>query len=274
MTLRTGPDGARYLIAAQGHPVARPFHLRWLLPAVCGTNPRRWWACWWASWPVLAAGMFSLSAHLGWRRALFAMAIVVTLPGVIGPKVTRPVGVDLPAMALGVAAAGAAVHGWWWAALALVLWAGMVKESAPLFAALWAWHPLLLVGLAAPALVAVVRRAGMDELTARPDLREIHDHPVRTAWSYRRDRNWLVDPALWLHPFGVTLAGLVNMSTQTAVTVAVAAAQCVVATDTTRLLASGAGPALAVGAATWLPVEVLPLLVAVHVFWPWPRVVA
>lgn len=274
MKVQLGPDAHRYLIAAQGRPVARPFHLRWLLPAVCGTDLRRWAAAWVASWPVLGGGMLWLAWDLGWQRAVFAAAVTVTLPGVIGPKVTRPVGVDLPAMALGVMAAAAAVHGWWWLAITLVVWAGMVKETAPIFAALWAWHPLLLIGLAAPALVSLVRRPGMDELTGSPELREIHDHPIRTAWTYRRDRGWLLAPALWLHPFGVTLAGFVAMSAQAAVTVAVAATQCAVATDTTRLLATGAGPVLAIGAATWLPTEVLPLAVVLHVFWPVQRIVA
>jgi hypothetical protein len=122
--------------------------------------------------------------------------------------------------------------------------------------------------------VTLVRKPEIDEITAKPDLREIHEHPVRTAFTYRRDRGWLVNPQLWIHPLGVTLLGLVNMTTQTAATVAVAVAQCAVATDTTRLLAAGAAPVLALTAATWLPVAWMPLLVAVHIFWPAPRIVA
>ena len=50
-----GPDATRYLIAGRGEPVALPFNLRWMLPAICGDDIRIWRIVWLASWPVLAA---------------------------------------------------------------------------------------------------------------------------------------------------------------------------------------------------------------------------
>lgn len=271
--MKLGPDASRYWLAGQGRPVARPFHLRWLLPAMCRNDARRWSIVWAASWPVLAAGMVWFASDLGWRRALFASVLVVALPGVRS-KVTTPVGVDLPAMALSTVAAAAAVHGWWWLAVPLVLVAAAVKESSPIFAALWAWSWVPLVGLAAVVVAALVRRPELDPVTSAPNLREIHDHPIRTAWTHRRDHGLLASAAVWLHPLGACLIGLYGATGRTLTAVAVAFGQCAVATDTTRLVATGAGPALAVAAAAVLPVEALVLVAAVHVWWPFDRIVA
>jgi len=262
VTLRLGPDSARYWLAAQGKQVARPFHLRWLLPAACGINPARWWVVWALSWPILGVGVFFL-ADLGWERSLFAAVLVLALPGVWGPSVVRPVGVDLPAMALGACAAAAAVHGVWWAAIPLVCLAACIKESAPVWAALWAWHPALLVGLILVAFTAAVVKPGMDEITSRPDLAEIHAHPFRTAL---RARQWR-DAWVMVAPWGVCLAALYAPSWPLVAVLAVAHLQLLVATDTVRLVHTAAGPVAAIAAATVLPVAWLPLFAVAHVFW-------
>lgn len=263
--MRLGPDSARYWIAAQGRPVARPFHLRWLLPALCRTSPARWWWVWALSWPTLGVGTFWLASGLGWQRAVFAAVLVLGLPGVWGPAVVRPVGVDLPAMALASVGAAAAVHGVWWAALVAVCLAATVKESAPVWAALWAWSWLPLAALIVVAFTALVVRPELDEVTARPDLRKIHDHPIRTALDARRGR-WR-DAWLFVAPWGICLAALYRPSWPVLAVLVVAHLQLLVATDTVRLLHTAAGPAVAVAAATVLPLPWLPLLAVAHVFW-------
>lgn len=270
-----GPDAARYWLAGAGCDVAKPFHLRWLIPSVCKNSIRRWWFVWAMSWPVLAGAMTWLAWDLGWERAVFAAALTVGLPGVWGPKVVRPVGVDLPAMALGALAAALLVHGHIWPAIAVVMVAAQVKESSPVWAALWAWHPILLVGLVFVAFNAVVIRPGMDEVTAKPNLREIHDHPLRTGLTYRNVlsspnwpwwRNWWVLAAPW----GVCLAALYRPTWQTVTVLAVAHLQLLVATDTARLLHTAAGPAVAIAAATVVPVPWLLVAAVVHVLWMRP----
>lgn len=81
MTLRLGPDAARYWLAGDGHRVAAPFHLRWALPAVCRQSERRWWIVWGASWPLLASGAVFWAFGLGadWRVALAAAALLLSL---------------------------------------------------------------------------------------------------------------------------------------------------------------------------------------------------
>lgn len=260
-----GPDASRYWLAAQGESVARPFHLRWLLPLACGTDPRRWWLVWGLSWPSVAGGVAVLTSHRGATglQCIAAAVFAVALSGMWGPKVVRPVGVDLPALALGVWSAVAATAGLWWLAVPLALVAASVKESAPVWAALLAWHPLLLLGLAAVAVRALIARPVLDEVTARPDLRRIHEQPVRTALVARSWR----DAWLMVAPWGMTLAALYRPSWQVLAVLAVAHLQLLVATDTVRLLHTAAGPTMAIAAALTIPPQWLPLALVAHVFW-------
>lgn len=265
-----GPDAQRYMIAGDGRPVARPFHLRWMLPAVCKTDPRRWWAVWAVSWPLLFASVAWLGSSMGWPRALAAAVFTVALPGVWGPQVVRPVGVDLPAMALGAMAAALTVNGHAVWGVVVVCLVAHVKETAPVFAALWAWHPVLLVGLVMVAFNAAVIRPGMDPVTER--FREIHDRPIRAAWEYRKALNspnlpWWRNGWVLVAPWGVCLAGLYRPSWAVVTALAAAYAQLVVATDTNRLLHTAAGPALALAAAGNIPTPWLLVACVAHVFW-------
>lgn len=267
--MRFGPDAARYLYAGQGHRVARPFNLRVLLPWVCRDDVKRWRAVWLASWIVAAGGVFWWASDMGAARAAAAVALCLALPGVLGPPVVRPVGVDLPALAVSVVAVAAVHHGWWPLGVALILVAASIKESSPVFAAVWAWHPILLVGLVVPLVVSLVRRPELDVLTKQPMLREVHDHPVRTA--LREHRHVWRDGWIMVGGWGVCLAALYAPSWPVVVVLVVAYAQLLVATDTVRLIHTAAGPALAVAAAAVIPSEWLLLACVVHVVWWWKQ---
>ena len=264
-----GPDGQRYLLAAvNGGRVARPFNFRWLLPVICGGRDlRRWWFVWLLSWPVAFAGavMWAHANSSSWTTAVACACLLLSLPGCAGPMVSRPVSVDLPSMAVGLLAAAAWSNGWPVPAVLLVMVAACIKESSPVWVALWCWSPVPLVALVVPAVVMLVRRPVMDEVTARPLLRHVHDHPVRSAFEHRHGR--FRDAWLWVAPWGLTLAALVPPTVQTAATLLVAHLQLLVATDTVRLLATTAGPVMALGAATNIPHEWLLLAVVANLVW-------
>ena len=262
-----GPDAARYLLAGQGQRVARPFNMRWLLPLLCRDDPKRWMAVWLCSWPLVAAGAvwWALGTGVDVWQAVAAAAILVALPGILGPAAVRPVGVDLPALAVGLFAAGCFARGWWPAALVLALAAGSIKESYPLWIALWAWNPLALVALVGPVAVYLIRRPAMDEVTAIAQLREIHDHPFRSSLAHHRGR-WR-DAWLMVAPWGVGLAALVAPSPQLVATVGLAYAQLVGVTDTVRVYQFAAGPVVALAAAQVVPPQWLLLAVVLHVVW-------
>lgn len=262
-----GPDAARYWLAGGGEAVARPFNLRWALPRLCGQSLRRWWALWALSWPAAAGGMFVLAHSWGLSvdRAALAVALCLGLAGVWGPAVVRPVGVDLPALAVGVWAAAAFHSGWWPLGVVLVLASATVKESSPVFVAIWAWHPAALIGLAAPAVAQLIRRPALDPVTAMHPMREVHDHPVRTALTARSWRSAWVMVAPWM----VCLAALYRPTLSVAVAIAVAYAQLFVATDTVRLIHTAAGPTLAIAAAAVIPDGWLAIAAVVHLVWWW-----
>jgi hypothetical protein len=268
--MRLGPDAARYVLAAAGVPVPRPFNLRWLLPWLLGDEVKAWRVVWLLSWPLLAGSMFGWRVAAGddWRVAAAAAVLLVGLPGILGPHVSIPVQVDLPATALVVTGlffvelghpaqivAGVAV----WAV------AACISEKAPVVAALtfWSFWPLLL--LVVPAIAAVVRKSGPDPLG--PEFQRIADHPVRTALEHHAGR-WR-DGWLMVAPWGVCLAALVDPSVSIVVVLVVAYLQLLVATDTVRLIHHVAGPAMAVAAAQVIPVEWLLLAVVAHVVWFW-----
>lgn len=265
--VRLGPDSSRYVLAGRGVRVAKPFHLRILLPWLCEDVERRWRFVWLVSWPLL----IGLTAWFGWLRglelgaALAAGVLVAGLPGVWGPVVVRPVGVDLPGMVIALGSLVAFESGWWPLGVVLVVFAALTKESMPVWAALWSWSIWPLVGLVAPLVVHLVRGPMLDEVTAHPNLREVHDHPVRTALAAHRGQ-WR-DAWIMVAPWGVTLVGLVDPSWPLIVCLVVVYLQLLVATDTVRLLHTAGGVPLALAAVAVIPAGWLVLAVVAHVVW-------
>lgn len=247
------PDGARY-IAASHRRVARPFHLRWLLPRLCGDSVRRWTIV--SRTAVIAVGLLTaLYAGSPW------MACVAFLPG-IAFNWRHPVLVDATGMALALAAAVVFPY-CWPAALALALVAGCVRETAPVWSAIYAWHPLLLVGLV-PVAVRWLMRQGDDVLDA--ENRWIIDHPVKASLKYHAGQ-W-ANPLVMVTPWGGLLVALAGLTVQLEVALAAAYAQLAVATDSVRLY-QWAAPVLALAAVDTVPPWALPFVAIGVVFNPW-----
>ena len=218
------PDGLRYEAMARGEGAPKPYHYRWLLPRLLGTDRVRWRRVSW--WSVLAMipAMRLLTGK--WSTGLF----VLTADGVTGSARKYPVLVDAPAMLLAILTAAAARRRMWVTSVVLSLVAGATKETAPVFAACYAWNPVPLVGLLAPAVRSFTEPG--------PDVEgEGFSHacltdPLWASWWARRDRAF--DVKLWVAPWGGLLAGLKG-DPKTAVTVAASYAQCVAAVDAERI---------------------------------------
>lgn len=221
--IRVSPDGHRLRALARGEPQPHPFHLRWFLPWLLGANPTGWI---WTSRLAMAACSVLAGVYChAWQAAL----IPITLSG-LNLNLRLPVLVDLPAMTVALAAAVCAQHGWWPAAIALSLAAGMTKETAPVFASLWAWNPILLLGLAAPA-VRLLWKPGIDQ--SEGPMADALTHPWRTSQDAHRGQ-W-ANPLLWLTPWGVLLIGVGHPTWQLALAALAAYGQCLFATDSVRL---------------------------------------
>lgn len=207
---------------ANGVRVPRPFHFRWLLPALCSPESRYWL---WVQWFSLVA----LCALTGvYTETWWACLLPLGLTGLTF-NLKHSMLVDLPSMACALSAAVAWDHKMWWLAVLLACTASMIKESGSVFAALYAWTPVMLIGLL-PVLVRAFWRTGPDPIPDGP----AHDalvHPVRVSWEHHKAL------PLWVYvlPWGVLLAGLANPSPQLWVTLGVAYGQLLVATDAVRL---------------------------------------
>ena len=252
------PDSARYLTVRT--PPA-PFHLRVLIPWLCGHSAIRWYVATWVGSALIALGTALMAP--GWP-GIAAAALVLALPSVRF-SLSHVVLVDMAALGLATTSAGLAVHGWIIPALIVALLAGAAKETAPVFAALFAWNPLLLVGLVVPAIVKLVRTPGTDVLN-EPEHAWILAHPIQAGRKYHH--RMVVDamPVL-LTPWGACILALGAPSLQLGATLVVAYGQLFVATDTVRLY-QWAAPVVAVSATSAVDPRWWPLMVLVTLFNP------
>lgn len=246
------PDGRRYLAMGAGRRVCLPFHLRWLVPFVCRESYARWRV---VSLVSLAAVAVLVAVFVGTPWA----AAVVALPGLDFNR-RHPVLVDAPGLALALLAAVL-----WpvapWAAVAVACVAGMVRESAPVWAAVFAWSVWPLLGLV-PVVLRWSMRQGEDPCGYGAVLRR----PLRSALEAHRGR-WL-DPAVMVAPWGGLLVAAGNLSPRVAVALAVGYGQLLVATDSVRLY-QWAAPVVAVAAFGAVPPAWHPLLALSIVGNPW-----
>lgn len=261
------PDGLTYLRRASGQPVAPPFAWR-LWPALLqwGVSGHRE-----ADGelsvrirPVLAGGL----EVVRWGSVVVSALVLLRLAGPVaallwlGLPIARVQGSwRWTTDSVGHACALACLVAPPWAQVPLGLAAGLTSERAPVFAALFAWSPLPLVGLVIPFGGWLWARRG----PAAEYERAIISRPLGSAIEYARSAG----AARYLLPWGVCLGALPWLGWHGWLVTAVAYGQCLVAVDRARLY-QWAAPAwcvalaLAVGDWPWWPV-----LVAVHWALPW-----
>lgn len=244
-----------------GQRVPRPFAYRWLLPLLCGQSLQRWQFANAAGLVLLGVGTAAL-AGFGWAGVVAAL-IVVTLPMSLF-NARHPVLADSLALGLAVCAAAVAQVSVPLAVLLAVV-AGTVKEPAPVFAAVFAWQPWLLLALIGPLLRIVLCRPGRDvvDYVGRADSLE---HPFRTGWLWHSPKLRDLNPIL-VWPWGGALIGLAAFDLRMGVALLLAYGQMAVATDSVRLY-QWAGPVLAVAAVSVVPSSWWLLLLAACVFNP------
>jgi hypothetical protein len=155
----------------------------------------------------------------------------------------------------------------WWGAVAYALVAGASKETAPLFAALWALSPIPLVGLLAPLAARALRKPGPEIEPLRGQLaHRAVSKPFKTSILVEKG-NWRRFDR-WLGPWNAGLLGFLWPPAWPALVAGYG--QCLFATDRVRLY-QWAAPAVALGAATvvtdW---RLMPLLALVAWWRPFP----
>ncbi|HVJ90555.1 MAG TPA: hypothetical protein VM580_12190 [Labilithrix sp.] len=218
-TVKECNDGRRY---TSGKPQPTPFHRRW---------------CGWPKWLLIAssyAGLVFVSATLGswWQSLLF-----ITLPGVWFCA-TRPTTVDAPAMALAWGSAMLFPKYPYFAVLLSCL-AGFVHERGPVFAALYVWSPLPLIGLVACGWWRTAAPHDGDPYVGLPSFRA-------TVAAHRKMQDWLSWGGYVVSTRGlIPIAALVGVPLSAWAALAVAHASRLVATDNSRIVLWGAPPMIA-----------------------------
>lgn len=263
MKLRLTPDGKRYLAMGRGEAQPVPFHLRWLMPAVCGENEYRWFGINTLAIVVLPLLTAALALQHGATQTQAAVAALL-FAGLPSLRFAwgAPILIDMPALALALGAAVAFPWNYHVAAVLVVL-AAATSEKAPIWAAIFAWEPMMLGALSVPIMRRLLFKPG--EISPRDPL----------AWTFKpllagqrgHAGHWR-DWRLMVAPWGVCLVVLTDPSLWVATAFVAGYALLLVATDSVRLYQQAA-PVVCVAAAMTIPAAwAVPVLLA-HWFNPW-----
>jgi len=261
--MRITPDGRRYLRMAEGHAEPLPFALRRGLPQICRTSGFRWVVANVVSMVYAAAGIGVLASQHGatLEQSILASALFLGLPWVRFCW-KCPVLVDMPALMCAVLAAVA-----WpvspFASVAILIVGAYISERVPIWAAIFAWEPILLLGLIVPLLnYALARRAVVSDDDPHADILR---HPIRTGLGWHRGK-WLSLQVMIL-PWGACLVAATDPSVWRLAALGAGYAQLLLATDTVRLYQQAA-PVVCVVAAMAIPSSAIFVLLILHFFNP------
>jgi hypothetical protein len=251
---------------AQGIDQPMPFKLRRGLPVLCRTSEFRWVTANVVSMVYAAAGIGILASQHGATIAQSGLASVLFL-GLPWVRFCAgaPILVDMPALACAVLAAVL-----WpvspFAALCFAFAGAYISERVPVWAAVFACSPFLLLALAIPLWNHFFWRDA--DVDPNEPLADTLLHPFKTGIEWHKD-TWL-DSTVMLLPWGMCLLAVLNPSWWLLLALVVGYAQLLVATDTVRLYQQAA-PVVCISAAMAVPVElvwILPAIVGLHWFNP------
>lgn len=220
------PDSYRYKAMGAGDKTYPPFNRRILFPFICGDKERNWLLLTKASLvllPLLVALYVYMEVGL-WQAAVFSAVLMAGMP-CMRFWFDVPILTDAPALCLALVSA---ILPWPFNLFVAAL-GGLGRETVPIFAALYAWNPLLLLGLIPVGIWTIVAPVGPDQMKRESWL----DHPFKTAQDYKRGK-WR-SPEYLIYPWGVALIALFYPTWQLASTLVVAYSQLFVATDWARL---------------------------------------
>lgn len=255
---KLAPDSYRYLAAGRGEKTYPPFNRRILLPFLCGSDERLWQLLSYSSLVsvIVLTGVYSHMNGASPEGAFFAMFLMALMP-TMKFWLQTPVLTDQFGLMMALAAA---ILPWPLNLLTCIV-GGFARESVPIFAALYAWNPVLLLGFLPVAIWSIVAPKGPDQMKRESWL----DHPLQTSYAFKKGK--YRDIKLWITPWGAALAGLFFPSVQLVMTMFVAYAQTIIATDAVRLYV-WAAPVLILQAVQVDVMWMLPLAVS-HWTNPW-----
>lgn len=253
--MKMAPDSYRYLALGAGERVYPPFNRRILFSLVLRDSKAAWRALTLTSVVLLPflVGVYILTKGGSWQGATFGAILMAGMPS-IKYWIDVPILTDAPAMCLALIA----VLLPWPYNLVVACVGGLGRETVPLFAALYAWNPMLLFGIVPVAIWSILAPKGSDQMNREEWL----DHPFKNAMRFKAGK-WL-SPDYMVYPWGAAIIALLYPTWQLAATLAVAYSQLFVATDWVRLYV-WAAPVMCLAAAQ-VDVRWMLLLIIIHIF--------
>lgn len=252
------PDGLQYERMARDGLVPQPYARRWFLPWILGHRVWNRWPAWplrrrwcWAGagFTVLSAVLTAYYAAETLERRVLAVLLFAGLPGIWRLNVRLPMLVDPAAYCMALGCALCLRAGFWLPSVLLYGLGASIKETSPLFAAVFAWSPWPLLGILQ---AGIVSRLGVFQRKIDLDPTETYlQHPMLEA----RKVHDFFDPRTKLLPWGavgilaVFGAGWNHLTLVAAVALAIAYAQLAVAIDNARLYQWAAPAVIAVALA-------------------------
>jgi hypothetical protein len=258
------PDGERYWAMGGGSVVCRPFYYRWLMPLLCKQSQFRWRMISELSvFLLIPASAFMLWCYgIPLYGCIVGCLAVMGLSGVWSFNKSVPVLVDAPAMLSTVLAVSFSFLDWhfWPIAIMFSVLAGCIKETSPIFASAIAWNPVLLFGLIAP-LIKKIRTVEGEDVCLIPDAIFAIHHPYQAGMKSHM-HEW-TDWRIMIAPWGGLLLASFAISLPLVVSVLLAYAMLLIATDTVRLY-QWSWPAMLIAAFSlpsflWIPIVILVL---------------
>lgn len=238
---RLSPDGFYYL----NRPFLRPYVMRF--PFV--------WAASRFKWEWISKGSILLTSLIlwwGWGivAAVLWLGLASTKTNTIFPILTDQAGILFFTAVILLPSPWNILFG---------LGSGLISEKGPLFASLFLWNPLPLIGLAAPLLCWW--KMGENPLESDPIW-------LRKSCGEAR-KVFRLDPQTLILPWGVALIGLPLTPISC---VLLAYSQLLIAQDRARLF-QWIGPLVCIYAAPLLPPTFLLPILAIHFLNPWRGVI-
>jgi hypothetical protein len=202
-----------------------PYSRRWLLPVLLRKRIWLWTAISAASFVAIGPLIYELTG------SLLSVWLLVWLPG-MRFNIRFPILADPVAFALVLGSVTAGIAGYEIMACLLIVIAGQVKESAPIFALLLYHSPLFAGCAALTTILAILIGRWFSVPSENPKI----THPFRSALAKHDPFDWAVMVLPWgLIPVLLLLAPTGYWTWVAAVSLLLAYGQLVMAQDTARL---------------------------------------
>ena len=257
------PDFLTYQNMSKGRPAPDPFRTRWLLPKLMNGDALKGWYTVGIVGLLLSFPALYLFAETAGASGLWAVVIWGSLP-VIDVLWRMRGMIDHVSWPVALLAGTFVLSGHIIPAIIFVALTAMLDPRTVIFVFAWTLNPWVLLGLIPFVAASVMLPKGGPY---------IHPDVILHPWQSAKKINgpFLLEPKMTLIPWGVCIAGFLNLSVAVIVSLLFGYAKMFRAIDRVRLY-MWAAPVLIIATLGIVPEAWLPLAVIVTLMNPWKAV--